>query len=237
MTVPPPAQHQPAQQPMSAPQQPMSAPQQPMSAPQQPPKKPVYKRVWFWIVVGAGLLIVSGIGSAIGGGERDPAAGDGAGPIAVETEPAAEEPAEDPAPPVEEPAPVAAIGEPVTAGDWQVTVTGVGAPVASVGSQYFSTEAQGVFVPIAITALNNGSEAQMFFASNLRAIDDQGREFEYSSDAAIYAGDGGASMIDEVNPGNTLTGTLYYDVPDGATLVELQISGGLFDLPVTVRLR
>lgn len=216
----------------------------PAPAPDAPTKKSLLRRPWFWVLSVVGLFAVVGVVGAVGGDDEpapsvavpsseaaaQPEQSAGAEP-STDTTPS-EEPAAEPEQPGE-----ATIGQPVEVGDWIVTVVAVGAPVEQVGDQYLNTQAQGSFVPISITAQNAGTSAQMFLASDLVAVDDQGRQFEYSSDAAIYAGDAGASMFDEVNPGNTLTGDLFYDVPDGATLVSLQVAAGLFAQPVTVALR
>lgn len=210
-----------------------------------PPRKPVHKRASFWIVIAIGLVSLGALGGGIAADR--PGADAQVGPTAQPSEAAggtveAEEPADSAAVPAAEtaaasaPPAAATIGQAVAVGDWTITVTGVGAPVESVGDEFLGTDAQGVFVPISLTARNDGTGAQTFFASNVMAVDDAGREFEYSSDAAIYSGDSGAAMIDEVNPGNALTGELYFDVPDGATLVELRIADGFFGAPVVISL-
>lgn len=223
-------------------------PPAPAPAPDAAPKKPLLRRPWFWVLAVVGLFVVVGIAGAVGGDDGTdrstaaPSSDEVAQPDdPADAEPASEaepieEPAEEPAADPEQPA-AASIGQPVEVGDWIVTVVAVGAPVEQVGDQYLNTKAQGSFIPISITAQNAGTGAQLFMASDLVAVDDQGREFEYSSDAAIYAGDAGAAIFDEVNPGNTLAGDLFYDVPDGATLVSLEVAAGLFAQPVTVALR
>jgi hypothetical protein len=133
------------------------------------------------------------------------------------------------------PAPYA-LGDEVEVGDWLVTIVEVRSPISSVGN-FGSAEAQGEFVPIAIRMQNNGNEAEYFFAGDLVAIDDRGRQFDYSTDAAIYSGDEGASMLDEVNPGNAVSGILFYDVPEGTSLVAIEVENGWFDDPVRISLQ
>lgn len=77
----------------------------------------------------------------------------------------------------------------------------------------------------------------MFFASDFVAVDDQGREFNYSSDATMYgASEGAVSLLDEINPGNSLEGTLYFDVPEGTDIVAIDIDAGFLSDPVRVSL-
>lgn len=131
----------------------------------------------------------------------------------------------------------AGIGAPVTVGDWTFTVLSVGAPVESVGDTYLSTEAQGVYLPIEVKLTNEGSEAQAFMASEITVFDSEAREFEYSTDAMLYGGDAAISWYDEVNPGNTIQGLIYFDMPDGTSVERLEVADGWFGEPAEIALR
>jgi hypothetical protein len=206
------------------------------------PKKPIYKRVWFWILVVIAVIVIANLA---GGGDDDTTAdaGDSTTTAQDATDSAdTTDPADTTDEPVDnaeeaEEGTNAVIGEPVTVDDWEVTVVALGEPVEAVGPDMFNTEAQGIFVPVQLKVTNNASQAEYFFADDFVLVDDQGREFSYSSDATIYgASDGAVSLLDEINPGNSLEGTLYYDVPVDATIVAMQVSGGLFTAPVTIAL-
>ncbi len=117
-----------------------------------------------------------------------------------------------------------------------MTVLEVGAPVTQLGDEYFNTTAKGTFVPIKISVENIGKKAETFWASNFKLIDDQEREFEYSSDAMIYAKDS-ASILEEINPGTVLEGALYFDVPADANIVRAKIEGNLLTDAIFVELK
>jgi hypothetical protein len=70
------------------------APQMPPQGP--PPKKPIYKRVWFWLLVGIAVIIIA----ANSGGDED-----GGTTAADPSQPAAEQPADSGGSTAESPAP------------------------------------------------------------------------------------------------------------------------------------
>ena len=131
-----------------------------------------------------------------------------------------------------------AVGQEFTIDDWSVTIVSVGEPVAQVGNEFLNTQAKGVFVPVTVTAQNVGKEARYFIADNFKLLDDQEREFKYSSEATLYgATDGSAPILDEVNPGTAVEGTLYFDVPADANLTSAKVEGKFFTKAVIVSLK
>lgn len=213
-------------------------------------KKPIWKRPWFIGIAAVVAFVI--IGGALGGDDEPAATNPEATATRAvdeaETTPAAETEA---AQATEEAAVVeeetsapddgaaesetVAIGQPFTIDDWEVTINAVGEPVSEVGNEYLNTKAQGQFVPVTITAKNVGKEATWFFADRFKMLDDQDREFSYSSDATIYGAEEGAvSFMDEINPGNAVTGPIYFDVAADATITSVVVEGGLFTEPVVV---
>lgn len=84
---------------------------------QVPPKKPIYKKVWFWLLVGLGLIIVI---AALSGGDGDapkvePSSGQAieSTPVEAPAEPSAEAPTEPPAAVPDD--------DPLTDDDWTIT--------------------------------------------------------------------------------------------------------------------
>ena len=74
------------------------------------------------------------------------------------------------------------------------------------------------------------------FDSNQKVKDEQGRTFAPNSSAAIYMDDNDLWLTD-INPGNTMSGTLVFDMPEGATPVEIELHDSMFSGGVTVSLR
>lgn len=209
-------------------------------------KKPFFKRAWFWL-----LVIVIVIIAAVSGGGEDEDEATGADvedqtpeqqseqeeAAADEGEPAAEEEA---APEEEEEAEggdTFAVGDQFAVNDWSITITGVGERTDTIGDEFLNTQAQGEFMPVDLVVTNDGDSASYFFASDFVAVDDQDREFNYSSDATLYgAADGAVSLLDEINPGNSIEGRLYFDVPADAQVTALDINSGFLSDPVRVSL-
>ena len=81
---------------------------------------------------------------------------------------------------------------------------------------------------------NTGKEAAGFSESEQKLVDTEGRQHSVSGDS-LYLGD--ASMIyEKVNPGNTVTGKLLYDVPADAVPAKLELeTGGIHNATVTLQ--
>lgn len=169
--------------------------------------------------------------------EEDEAAEDEVADEKPEEEAVADEPTEDP--PTEEETAVdedpadAGIGTPVEVGDLSLTVTDVETGVASVGDSIWDTKANGEFVIVSFTITNNGSSPESIFSDDFMLINDAGAEFATSSDA-WHVED--YLVWEEINPGNSFTGVLIYDVPTDTNVTGLEVSVGWFGTPVSVDL-
>ncbi|MDM8086135.1 DUF4352 domain-containing protein [Cellulomonas cellasea] len=136
--------------------------------------------------------------------------------------------------PVEQPA-AAGIGAPVRDGKLEFTVTAVEPGVASLGSDAFGQKAQGQFVLVRVTVQNIGDEAVFFHGGSQKAFDAQGREFSPDATAPIYLEDAN-SFLNEINPGNTVNGTIVFDMPVDVAITSLELHDSPFSSGVTVTL-
>ena len=127
------------------------------------------------------------------------------------------------------------IGTSVRDGKFEFVVTKVGAGVPSIGTDVIGTKAQGKFVLIDVTIKNIGDQPQTFFGSSTKAFDGAGKQYAPDDSAAIYLPDSN-SFITPVNPGNTVTGTLVFDVPKEASLTSIELHDSAFSDGVTVGL-
>ncbi|MGO1592142.1 MAG: DUF4352 domain-containing protein [Ancrocorticia sp.] len=186
-------------------------------------KKPFYKRWWFILLVI--VVVIVGIGGATGSGD-DTQQGN-ATTSTGETE------SEEQAPDEEEAEIVAGIGDTVQSGDFEITVNSVGDPTETIGSDFTEETAQGEYIPVNISLTNTGSEAGYVFDNDITL---QAGETTYSSSSdALFALDD-AFVFEEINPGNTLSGTLAFDVPAGTAIDGLVFSGGIFDEDAIVKI-
>lgn len=160
----------------------------------------------------------------------------------VTDEPTEDAPVEEEGPAVEEEAAETAaeeatadagIGTPVEVGDLSLTVTDVQTGVASVGDPMWDTQANGEFVIVSFTITNNGSSPESIFSNDFMLLNDAGAEFATSSDTWHVEDN---LSWEEINPGNSFTGVLVYDVPAGTTVTGLEVTVGWFSSPVSVDL-
>ncbi|UNX53887.1 DUF4352 domain-containing protein [Georgenia sp. TF02-10] len=219
------------------------------SQPTGPGPRPERRRSWFArhkILTGLLAIIVLVIlVNALGGG------GDDDNPTAGTTAPGQEAPADEAAPeaPAEEQdaaeadaaAPESAAPEapglatPVRDGKFEFTVTAVQPGVGQIGDEMLGEQAQGQFVLVDLTVTNIGEEPQTFFADNQTLVDEQGREHAADSMASIYL-EGDDTFVNEINPGNTVTGTIVFDIPVDAVPTSLELHDSAFSGGVTVSL-
>ncbi|MET8776184.1 DUF4352 domain-containing protein [Nocardia sp. NPDC004654] len=176
----------------------------------QPPRK----KVWPWMlgaILAVILLVFGGCVALIGG---------------VANEVAKSE---------EERNTAAAAGSEVRDGKFAFLVTGVDEPVTVIGTNDFlKEEAQGEFIQVHVDVTNIGNEAQHYFGSNQKLIDDQGREFANDTAAEINVND---HLSEEINTGNKVSITIVFDVPRGTVPAAVEFHDSVFSGGARVALR
>ena len=185
-------------------------PPQPIPA---PPKK---KRKWPWIL-GAIVVLIIIIAFATSGGSDD-SVPSGSQNGAAQNAPAngGEEQA-------------AGLNTPVRDGKFEFVVTGVEKGLASVGDNpYFTEQAQGQFVVVTMTVKNISDKAYGFSPSDQKLLDAQGREFEPSTSAQIALGGSDIPVWDNINPGNTVTAKVVFDMPKDAVPTAIELHDSMF---------
>ena len=208
---------------------------QPPHVPAPPAPEPARKN-WFArhkILTGLlALLLIGIIATATNGGGKTPdTSTPAAGPAASAPAESAQQPAQS-----EEAAPATAkVGQKVRDGKFEFTVTKVQKGVKSVGDQYVNQKAQGQYVLVNVTVSNIGDEAQLLSDSSQKIRDAKGREFSSDTAAAIYVKDNKV-FLNEINPGNSVKGTLVFDMPKGTDPVSIELHDSPFSDGVTVRL-
>lgn len=212
------------------------------------PPEPPKQKSWFArhkVLTAILVLVVLVVaGTSLGGGDEEVPSGSASEPPAEQAaEPAADDdapadaaPAEELEEPAAEPAEDAAgIGDPVRDGKFEFTVTEVETGVSEVGDEFLSEQAQGQFVLVHMTVSNIGDQAQMLSGSNQTLIDDQGREHSANGSAAIYL-EGSETFLNDINPGNSVEGTVVFDIPADAEPAAVELHDSMFSGGVTVSL-
>lgn len=130
----------------------------------------------------------------------------------------------------------AKVGQKVRDGQFEFTVMKVQKGVKSIGDQYLNQKAQGQYVLVGVTVTNIGDKAQLLADSSQKVRDAKGREFSTDTAAGIYLEDNKV-FLNEINPGNTVKGTLVFDMPKDAAPASIELHDSPFSGGVTVQLR
>ncbi|MEV4481681.1 DUF4352 domain-containing protein [Micromonospora coxensis] len=131
---------------------------------------------------------------------------------------------------------VAKIGQPARDGKFEFTVKSTKCGVAKVGDSVLGDKAQGQFCLVTINVKNIGKEAQMFDGSSQKAYAADGTEYSADGGAAIYANKNAETFLNEINPGNQVTGVVVFDIPKNVKLAKLELHDSPFSGGVDVAL-
>lgn len=213
-------------------------------------------RPWFKkkrVLIPSGLLALAILGSALSGEDTETMAASAQSSPTASTSAAAPSPrptaltAAEPAAsaataavakPAPKPAakPASQLGKAVRDGKFEFTVRSVKCGISVVGDNpYIQEKAQGQFCAVQLSVENIGDEPQSMFADNQYAFDTKGRKFSANSMASM-ADESSQVLWEEINPGNTVKGKVYFDLPKGAKLTSLELHDSAFSGGVTVRL-
>jgi hypothetical protein len=185
--------------------------------------RPWYKKKRFIIPIGFFLLIAGA--TSTGGGSSDDTVSPNEQSTPAATEDSQENQEFD-----------GAIGSKVADGKFTFVVEGYECGIKEVGNEFLSQKAQGEYCVIQVKVTNTGDEAQYMFADNQYLYDQKGRQFSADTTANIYSGDSGDVWMTEINPGNSVKGYIFFDVPKGTKLSYLELHDSAFSGGVTVQL-
>lgn len=133
---------------------------------------------------------------------------------------------------------VAKIGQPANDGKFEFTVTGIDCGKASVGSNEFLTkQAQGQFCLLNITVKNIGNEAQTLDDSSQLLFDAKGNKYSADSSASFDANPSGSTFLNTINPGNSVSGVVVFDIPKDVTPTQAELHDSSFSGGVKVNLQ
>ncbi|SBT44524.1 DUF4352 domain-containing protein [Micromonospora narathiwatensis] len=128
------------------------------------------------------------------------------------------------------------IGQPARDGKFEFTVKSSKCGVAKIGNDMLGAKAQGQFCLVTINVKNIGKESQMFDGSSQKAYAADGTEYSSDSSAALYANKNAETFLNDINPGNQVTGVVVFDIPKNVKLAKLELHDSLFSGGVTVSL-
>lgn len=132
----------------------------------------------------------------------------------------------------------AKIGETARDGKFEFTVASVECGKTSAGTnEYLTKQAQGQFCFVNVTVKNIGSEAQTFDSSSQYLYDAANAKFSADGTASLYANPQGSTFLNQINPGNSVSGILVFDLPKDKTPVTAELHDSAFSGGVKVSLQ
>lgn len=187
-------------------------------APQLPGRRPQPR--WRRVLIAVVLLLL--VLAAVSGGERILGWNPGSNGSGSPVDTAASAPA--------------AIGEPVLDGTFQFVVRQISCGTETIGNDFFSLQAQGQYCLIDLQVTNIGTETAQIDDSRQYLYDDDGNEYRVLGEARFYRWGSGENLWAEINPDDTVAGSLVYDVPWGFQPGTMRLQDSFLSPGVTVQL-
>lgn len=132
----------------------------------------------------------------------------------------------------------AKIGTPVRDGKFEFTVKSVECGRSSVGAnEYLRKDAQGQYCLLSVTVKNIGDRSQSLFSANQKLFNDKGQQYAADDTATMYASPQGSSWYDNINPGNSVEGTIVFDLPKDQTPASAELHDSAMSSGVKVSLQ
>ena len=173
-----------------------------------------------------GLMIVLGVSGAK----------DMSGTIPSDDEPTMAGPTPPPFPQEVEEEP-ARIGQAAVDGDFIFVVNAVDDGPAIIGDSDLSAAPEGKFVFVTMTTTNQSDSPRSLPRENQYLLDTEGRKASADTEAATYLPEDAQSLFEMIEPGNTVTGIVVFDIPADATPAGLELHDSASSSGVTVALR
>ena len=129
----------------------------------------------------------------------------------------------------------AKMGEAARDGKFEFTVTKMQCGVQKIGDDIVEKKPQGQYCLITVKVKNIGDEARTLDDSNQVAYDAAGRKFE-TDDAGIYVPNNDTVFLNNINPGNSATGVIVFDIPKDGKLTKIELHDSAFSDGIAVAL-
>lgn len=132
----------------------------------------------------------------------------------------------------------AKIGEAANDGKFQFTISSIQCGKTSVGAnQYLTKQAQGQYCLLNVSVKNVGDQAQSLLSNNQYLFNAGGQKYSADDTATIYNAPSGTSWYNDINPGNSVTGAIVFDIPKDQTAATAELHDSAFSGGVVVNLQ
>jgi hypothetical protein len=134
---------------------------------------------------------------------------------------------------------VAKLNQPANDGKFQFTVTSVkcGQPSVSSADGYITKTAQGQYCLVSVTANNIGDQSQTLDSTSQYLYDSSNKKYSSDSEATIDISPTDNTFFNPINPGNSVSGTVVFDIPKGVTPTTAELHDSAFSGGVKVSLQ
>jgi hypothetical protein len=112
---------------------------------------------------------------------------------------------------------------PVKDGRFEFVVASVSCGHASVSRAFVSRSAQGQFCLVELSVRNVGTKSQTFADAFQKANGPTGDSYAADTAAGLLANTDGANVWTLINPGNTVSGRIVFDIPAAATISTVEL--------------
>ncbi|MGC9666092.1 serine/threonine-protein kinase [Planosporangium sp. 12N6] len=120
-------------------------------------------------------------------------------------------------------------------GDLEFVVTGLHCGATQLGEPPVTRTAQGQFCVLAVRVTDRGRKAGRVWAGSQRLLDAAGKEYRADDWSFVYYAES-RPLTADINPGNTVTGSLVFDVPAGITFTRLVVRDTPLSFGTTIAL-
>jgi hypothetical protein len=126
------------------------------------------------------------------------------------------------------------IGTSVRDGVFEFTVLSLACGHNEIVNGWLRATPQGQFCVGELRVANIGGSPQRFADGNQKAFGPDGKTYAADTGAGVVANGSGDAIWNVVNPGNSLTAKVVFDLPPGATIVWLEVHDSAFSRGVKV---
>ena len=126
------------------------------------------------------------------------------------------------------------VGDAVRDGKFEFRVTGT-RTAGRLGNDWINTTPDGRFFLVSVTVRNISDEGKTFVSIAQTLYDSQGHDYTADPRATLYLWQLD-NLVDRMDPGDTVRGTIVFDLPVGAKPARVELHDSLFSGGVDVRL-
>ena len=128
------------------------------------------------------------------------------------------------------------LNQAVRDGKFEFVVRSISCGHESLANGWLRAQAQGQYCVIEMSVANIGTEAQRFADGLQKAYGPEGNLYAADTGAGVVANGNGDAIWNVVNPGNTLTVKVVFDIPPSASINRIELHDSPLSHGVTVDL-